>query len=723
LTHSAWAPAGVVFSDLKESGNDSESFEETNYDDSDAWQASNYANYQFEIGRAEKVEESLEGTFKPMMFQVEGPDTFLDALDSIETADGPRDLVQSDIDENYYLQGKGEGLSVPPAIYVVLPAYLNGTNEREDNEVYVISLLEEYFGVENADIPDPIKFSVGFGYGVYDGGISFGEGVHSLFQIIGTLGADALIYPVHLIVNLTLDTNLKTDTEIFLARVDDFASDKFVPIVLQLIVEGAEVHTKILTGELDGLRDLGPTQLKLLQYSVELLRDISIQTNNLPPYEQGYYTGRVLFEVAGVLLPASKAGNLGKLSKAQFLEDLAEVKYFQSGKGLAALDSTDALRLKMLESIMCFVAGTLIHTHDGLVAIENIQPGMWVLSRDPSTQELDYKQVVQTFVTHPTRLYHLCYRTREGDGGNENSELVSCTGEHPFWVEEKQSFVPTEELQIGNTFLLGNETTAVLESIQVEEAPIGENFTTYNFEVADFHTYFVGNKGVWVHNHGKSPCDDVFNAYYYLTHDVSARLHGKPWLAFDEVAEVMGKDRNSAIFGWAASEVMRMDLKILSRAERSAQWPSHTQVIETMRKVKGSTHEVELLEGTNFGHIRVPDWVIQERADLGSVKSFTLESHHGVPKKIQEWLGMTKDPDSSPAYLTTMLEHRGAKVGIHQKLAEKLGDEIDMPPVNLNQARPAELTPDMIKNALKETYKDFDIEHFWEVCEDWINRP
>jgi hypothetical protein len=31
-------------------------------------------------------------------------------------------------------------------------------------------------------------------------------------------------------------------------------------------------------------------------------------------------------------------------------------------------------------------------------------------------------------------------------------------------------------------------------------AAAGTTFTTYNFEVQDFHTYFVGDDGVWVHN-------------------------------------------------------------------------------------------------------------------------------------------------------------------------------------------------------------------------------
>ena len=70
-----------------------------------------------------------------------------------------------------------------------------------------------------------------------------------------------------------------------------------------------------------------------------------------------------------------------------------------------------------------------------------------------------------------------------------------------------------------------------------------------------------------------------------------------------------------------------------------------------------------------------------------------------------------------------MLEHRGAEVGIHQRLAKKMGDLIGGPPVHLNQLRPAGLTDDLIRQALEETYEKAGLGHFWKVCEAWIDSP
>jgi len=50
---------------------------------------------------------------------------------------------------------------------------------------------------------------------------------------------------------------------------------------------------------------------------------------------------------------------------------------------------------------------------------------------------------------------------------------------------------------------LADGRTAVLNDIDVQLAQLGSWFTTYNIEVADYHTYFVGDDGVWVHYSSK----------------------------------------------------------------------------------------------------------------------------------------------------------------------------------------------------------------------------
>jgi len=98
------------------------------------------------------------------------------------------------------------------------------------------------------------------------------------------------------------------------------------------------------------------------------------------------------------------------------------------------------LRKKALDemrrpAIGCFVAGTLVHTKEGLKPIEQIKVGDWVLSRPENPEkgtEPDYKRVTRTFrfvvkeVVEFTWVHHL--GNGEGEWGN-----VYVTPNHLVW--------------------------------------------------------------------------------------------------------------------------------------------------------------------------------------------------------------------------------------------------------------------------------------------------
>ena len=73
-----------------------------------------------------------------------------------------------------------------------------------------------------------------------------------------------------------------------------------------------------------------------------------------------------------------------------------------------------------------------------------------------------------------------------------------CTGGHPFYVKEFDKFIRAEELKIGFTLLLSDGTSVTIEAIEKECLSVPE--TTYNFEVADFHTYYVAESKILTHN-------------------------------------------------------------------------------------------------------------------------------------------------------------------------------------------------------------------------------
>jgi hypothetical protein len=173
----------------------------------------------------------------------------------------------------------------------------------------------------------------------------------------------------------------------------------------------------------------------------------------------------------------------------------------------------------------CFPIDTYVMTNGGMVAeIDRIGVGTLVLSRCEKTGEQAYKRVTKKFEHSrenwdapllPT--YKIKIVTAEG-----KRDGLEATAEHPFWVNGI-GWVPAHELQPGQMLEIcdplgtddcdrpvGKKTEDMIlsgrrwqaEVVSVEQdtgSPI-----VYNIEVEDFHTYFVGVFGVWVHNKNQS---------------------------------------------------------------------------------------------------------------------------------------------------------------------------------------------------------------------------
>ncbi|ELS34813.1 MULTISPECIES: polymorphic toxin-type HINT domain-containing protein [Pseudanabaena] len=138
----------------------------------------------------------------------------------------------------------------------------------------------------------------------------------------------------------------------------------------------------------------------------------------------------------------------------------------------------------------CFVAGTEILTTEGEKKIEDIKVGDWVIADDPTTLgEIEAKQVLETFVHNASNLVDVYV-----DG-----EKISVTDEHPFWVKDK-GWVKAKDLQSGDALQNDKEESVIVDHIEHRE----ENVKVYNFKVEGFHTYFVSDLGILVHNTGNS---------------------------------------------------------------------------------------------------------------------------------------------------------------------------------------------------------------------------
>ncbi len=148
------------------------------------------------------------------------------------------------------------------------------------------------------------------------------------------------------------------------------------------------------------------------------------------------------------------------------------------------------IKLVTTEWRSCFPAGTPVHTNMGLVAIERLKVGDLVLAQDVDSGELAYKPILMKTIRLPCPTLRLKFE-EDADVGDAH-EIVATRG-HPFWLtghgwRMAKLLQPGERLRgIGGSWTL----TSIREMPQ---------FPAHNLIVGDFHTYFVGRRGLLVHD-------------------------------------------------------------------------------------------------------------------------------------------------------------------------------------------------------------------------------
>ncbi len=136
----------------------------------------------------------------------------------------------------------------------------------------------------------------------------------------------------------------------------------------------------------------------------------------------------------------------------------------------------------------CFAPGTKVWTLGGRQPIEKIKPGDCVLAQDVETGEMAYKPVLARTVRWVESQMEV------GLGG----ETITATPSHPFWVCG-QGWRMTKQLKVGQRVHTPSGGVAI-ESIEKVESDEPNAGYAYNLIVADFDSYFVGDRGILVHD-------------------------------------------------------------------------------------------------------------------------------------------------------------------------------------------------------------------------------
>ena len=203
---------------------------------------------------------------------------------------------------------------------------------------------------------------------------------------------------------------------------------------------------------------------------------------------------------------------------------------YNAGLIITSIASTGvfAMAEQGLSSGVCFVAGTTVKLKEGYCPIEEVRAGDLVWSENPENGERKLKKVVRTFKNTTDELIHVFVDCDE----------IITTPEHPFYVPFK-GWVSATELRAGDILVTQSGKYVIIGKVEHEtlELPV----VVYNFEVEDFHTYYVGGSSVLVHNacermgrqNGNAPRNNQaqnrqFNSVvkeYHLSKSEARRLH------------------------------------------------------------------------------------------------------------------------------------------------------------------------------------------------------
>lgn len=74
-------------------------------------------------------------------------------------------------------------------------------------------------------------------------------------------------------------------------------------------------------------------------------------------------------------------------------------------------------------------------------------------------------------------------------------EPILCTGNHPFWSEDRHDFVRADSLQPNETRRTTSGSTTVTSLTHIPGST-----AVYNLEIQGTHVYHVGSTGVLVHS-------------------------------------------------------------------------------------------------------------------------------------------------------------------------------------------------------------------------------
>jgi hypothetical protein len=188
---------------------------------------------------------------------------------------------------------------------------------------------------------------------------------------------------------------------------------------------------------------------------------------------------------------SGKKLNQELLKKITALDDVERV--FMREDGFKVIERPDIQQA-------CFDGETKIIVENGeYEEIQYISVGQMVLSRCEKTGEMAYRKVIRNIYREDVPIYEMWVHGHNEDGRHYTSGPIVATAEHPFWVKGK-GWIPLSELQPDDALESCHNVEVLVESVKLYQY----DGCVFNLEVEGFNTFFLAERGVWVHNCGTS---------------------------------------------------------------------------------------------------------------------------------------------------------------------------------------------------------------------------
>ncbi len=257
-------------------------------------------------------------------------------------------------------------------------------------------------------------------------------------------------------------------------------------------------------------------------FTIELVTSIVLMCTPIHSFGVGMFVAGMKAAASGVLVGGIVGSFISVLQGNGFMEGIVDgiVNGFINGFITGALffcmnevinAYTNPANAYCTSDMKCFKQGTLILTAEGNKPIEDIQIGDEVWAYDEKTKEKSLKKVVQLFRNTTKEWTQIEIESEEG------TEIITCTPGHKFYLPENkqkrdigqkqehqyyyhlsEKWVRAIDLKIKDKVLLENGKYGIIKSVTLQQLETPE--TTYNFEVEDYHTYYVGKNSIVVHN-------------------------------------------------------------------------------------------------------------------------------------------------------------------------------------------------------------------------------